>query len=151
MPPSGPFRTECLRPVDITVSAADWGEHEGAAAVLVFEYMAVTLAETGRPTPAGAGELPPVLQGAGYHTYSVIIDRTSPADEQIPAAPGCRSAAAARLSRRRFDDWITTTTVSRDAARRLGDRGNEGIALGNLGIALAQVRRFEEAIRGLVV
>ena len=36
--------------------------------------------------------------------------------------------------------------ISRDAARRLGDRGNEAAALGNLGIALREMRRFEEAI-----
>jgi tetratricopeptide (TPR) repeat protein len=48
--------------------------------------------------------------------------------------------------RRRFDDWIATTTVSLDAARRLGDRRGEAAALTNLGVALAGVRRFEEAI-----
>jgi ribosomal protein S18 acetylase RimI-like enzyme len=34
----------------------------GDAAALVFEYMAATQAETGRPVPASAGELPAVLQ-----------------------------------------------------------------------------------------
>jgi tetratricopeptide (TPR) repeat protein len=48
--------------------------------------------------------------------------------------------------RRYFDDWLATTTISRDAARRLGDRRNEAGALGNLGIALRQVRRLNEAI-----
>jgi tetratricopeptide (TPR) repeat protein len=48
--------------------------------------------------------------------------------------------------RRRFDDLISTLTVSREAARRLGDRGNEIAALGNLGTALVEARRFEEAI-----
>jgi tetratricopeptide (TPR) repeat protein len=48
--------------------------------------------------------------------------------------------------RRRFDDWIAITAISLDAARRLGDRSNEGSALGNLGNALQQARRFEEAI-----
>jgi hypothetical protein len=38
--------------MDITVCAADLGEPEGAAAALVFEYMAATLAETGRPPPS---------------------------------------------------------------------------------------------------
>ena len=36
--------------------------------------------------------------------------------------------------------------ISRDAARRLGDAGNEAAALDNLGVALRRVRRFEEAI-----
>jgi GNAT superfamily N-acetyltransferase len=35
---------------------------DGAAVALVFEYMAATQAETGRPVPAGIGELPAVLQ-----------------------------------------------------------------------------------------
>ena len=34
----------------------------GDATALVFEYMAATQAETGRPVPGGIGELPPVLQ-----------------------------------------------------------------------------------------
>ena len=36
--------------------------------------------------------------------------------------------------------------VSRDAARRLHDRGNEEAALNNLGLALREVGRVEEAI-----
>ncbi len=48
--------------------------------------------------------------------------------------------------RRRFDDWLVSLVVGRDAARRLGDRSNEARALTNLGVALAEVRRFEEAI-----
>ena len=47
---------------------------------------------------------------------------------------------------RHFDDLLSTTMVSRDAARRLHDRQGEGTALGNLGNALVEVRRFEEAI-----
>jgi len=49
-----------------------------------------------------------------------------------------------------FDDWIFTLMVSRDAARRLGDRGNETRALGNLGTALwgrAGLRRRSRHIR----
>ena len=48
--------------------------------------------------------------------------------------------------RRRFDDRLITADVSLAAARRLGDRTNEAAALGNLGDALRQVGRFEEAI-----
>jgi tetratricopeptide (TPR) repeat protein len=47
--------------------------------------------------------------------------------------------------RRRFDDAIATITVSLGAARRLGD-SRECDALNNLGLALQNVRRFEEAI-----
>ncbi len=57
--------------------------------------------------------------------------------------------AAYFVWRRRFDDSLATTKVSRDAARRLGDRGNEATALTFLGVALRQVRRFDDAITAL--
>jgi tetratricopeptide (TPR) repeat protein len=47
--------------------------------------------------------------------------------------------------RRRFDDSLSTTVVSRDAAR-LGDRAGEATALNNIGLALRNLRRFTEAI-----
>jgi tetratricopeptide (TPR) repeat protein len=71
------------------------------------------------------------------------------------AADTGRDEAALRLPlllaeyfdwRRRFDDWIATTIISLNAARRLGDRRREGDALTILGLALREVRRFEEAI-----
>jgi tetratricopeptide (TPR) repeat protein len=73
---------------------------------------------------------------------------------QMAAGTG-RDRAALRLPlllaeyflwRRRFDDWIAVTTISLDTARRLGERRGEADALGNLGLALQEVRRFEEAI-----
>jgi tetratricopeptide (TPR) repeat protein len=48
--------------------------------------------------------------------------------------------------RRQFDDLIAILRISRDAAHRQSSRVNEGTALNNLGGALVQVRRFEEAI-----
>ena len=48
--------------------------------------------------------------------------------------------------RRRFDDWIAVLPISRDAAHRQGNRIKEGAALNNLGVALVEVRRFEEAV-----
>ena len=48
--------------------------------------------------------------------------------------------------RRRFDDWLVISRASVNAARRLGDRPREGIALNNLGAVLREVRRFDEAI-----
>jgi len=48
--------------------------------------------------------------------------------------------------RRRFDDWLVTSRISLNAARRLGDRQREGVALNNLGATLREMRRFEEAI-----
>jgi tetratricopeptide (TPR) repeat protein len=48
--------------------------------------------------------------------------------------------------RRRFDDRLSTAGVSRDAARRLGDRAGEATALNNIGLALRNLRRFTEAV-----
>jgi tetratricopeptide (TPR) repeat protein len=48
--------------------------------------------------------------------------------------------------RRRFDDWLTVMVISRDVARRLGNRVDEASALTALGIALVELRRFDEAI-----
>jgi tetratricopeptide (TPR) repeat protein len=70
------------------------------------------------------------------------------------AAETGRDQAAMRLPitlteyfgwRRRFDDWIAAATISLDAARRLGDQRGEGDALTILGLALQEVRRFDEA------
>lgn len=51
--------------------------------------------------------------------------------------------------RHHFDDLLSTSEVSLAAARRLGDRANEGAALTNLGVALQEARRFDEAIEAL--
>jgi tetratricopeptide (TPR) repeat protein len=73
---------------------------------------------------------------------------------QMAAGTG-RDQAALRLPlllaeylswRRRFDDWLAVTTISLETARRLGERRGEAAALNNLGNALAEVRRFGEAI-----
>ena len=48
--------------------------------------------------------------------------------------------------RRQFEDLLATTAVSLDIARRLGDRRREGHALNNMGGALQELSRFDEAI-----
>jgi tetratricopeptide (TPR) repeat protein len=48
--------------------------------------------------------------------------------------------------RRRFDDWLITTSVSLQVARQLADQRSEATALTNFGAALLRLRRFEEAI-----
>jgi tetratricopeptide (TPR) repeat protein len=48
--------------------------------------------------------------------------------------------------RRSFDEMLSTTMVSRDAARRVRHRGNEASALVQLGNVLVAMRRFTEAI-----
>jgi hypothetical protein len=45
-----------------TVTSAFPAGRGGDAATLVSEYMTATQAETGRPVPAGIGELPAVLR-----------------------------------------------------------------------------------------
>jgi tetratricopeptide (TPR) repeat protein len=48
--------------------------------------------------------------------------------------------------RQRFDDWISTTMISRDAARHVHDQLNEATALTEIGLALLSSDRSEEAI-----
>ncbi|MFD9414846.1 ATP-binding protein [Streptomyces goshikiensis] len=48
--------------------------------------------------------------------------------------------------RRRFDEWITLSTIARDVGRTSGDRSGEGAALDNLGFALRHLRAFDAAI-----
>lgn len=45
-----------------------------------------------------------------------------------------------------IDDWLAVTKISLDAARRVGDRQCEGHALSNLGSALIEADRYDEAI-----
>jgi hypothetical protein len=47
---------------------------------------------------------------------------------------------------RRFEEAISAHQDAAAICRETGDRHGEGMALGNLGNALAGVRRFEEAI-----
>jgi tetratricopeptide (TPR) repeat protein len=51
--------------------------------------------------------------------------------------------------RNRFDESIIINEISLAIARRLGDRDKEGRVLNNLGLALRESRRFEEAITAL--
>ncbi|QIJ64803.1 tetratricopeptide repeat protein [Streptomyces sp. JB150] len=48
--------------------------------------------------------------------------------------------------RRYFDDWITVSRAAQEAAHRAGNRRREAAALNNLGLALRQAGRAEEAI-----
>jgi tetratricopeptide (TPR) repeat protein len=116
--------------------------------------------DTARAADAHLGALPGMdLPGVftGREDALAWLDSERPglvAAVSVAADTG-RDQAVLRLSsalaeylalRRRFDDWVATTTLSLDAARRLGDRSGEGTALTNLGAALQEVRQFEEAI-----
>jgi tetratricopeptide (TPR) repeat protein len=48
--------------------------------------------------------------------------------------------------RRHFEDWITLAAIALNAARTLHDRVAEASALNDLGVALGETRRFDEAI-----
>ncbi len=50
---------------------------------------------------------------------------------------------------RQYNDLIATMIIGLDAARRLGDRSNEAMALSNLGNALRYEHRFDEAVAAL--
>jgi hypothetical protein len=71
-----------------------------------------------------------------------------------PGRPGRITPHADRLAKRLAEGLDPksvqmTNTVCQDAAaiyRETGDRHREGMALGNLGPALAEIRRFDEAI-----
>ena len=102
----------------------------------------------GMPTPAGFAGRAEALAWLDAERPSLI------AAVPLAAATG-RDQIALRLPlylseylswRRRFDDWLTILAISRDTARRLGNRMGEAIALNNSGLALDQVRRFDEAI-----
>ncbi|MFI8530005.1 tetratricopeptide repeat protein [Streptomyces aquilus] len=49
--------------------------------------------------------------------------------------------------RRYFDDWIAVAEARREAAGRTGDRLNEAGAWNNLGVALREAGRVEEAVQ----
>ncbi|MBX9361798.1 tetratricopeptide repeat protein [Streptomyces sp. WAC04114] len=68
--------------------------------------------------------------------------------------PGTGIALASSLAqfldyRRSFNDWITVTTSALAVCRELGSRSGEGAMLNNLGIALREAGRAEEAIEVL--
>ncbi|MCX4391351.1 tetratricopeptide repeat protein [Micromonospora peucetia] len=48
--------------------------------------------------------------------------------------------------RRHITDWITVATAARDILHQIGDHRGEGQAWNNLGLALTEMRRFDEAI-----
>ena len=54
-----------------------------------------------------------------------------------------------KVSQPSIDDLLATLALSLSTARDAGDRQGEGIALGNLGVLLQDVRRFEDAINAL--
>jgi tetratricopeptide (TPR) repeat protein len=75
---------------------------------------------------------------------AVDMAAASGRDRMALALPGF--LAEYLLWRRRFDGFLAITTVGLSAARRLGDRHAEGMALDNQGLALRLTQRIEDAI-----
>jgi hypothetical protein len=78
----------------VTVTSAFPASRGGDAAALVFEYMAATQAENGRPVPAGIDELPAVLR----HECSSLQDVYRPPGVFLIADLAGQPAGCAGLS-----------------------------------------------------
>jgi tetratricopeptide (TPR) repeat protein len=137
---------------------ADTDERERARDRLLDHYVRTTEAADdqvrGRPRAAGPERFTSRASARAW----LDAERASLMAAVHMAASAGRDHAAMSLPllmaqylawRRQFDDLLTVTTVSLDAARRLGDRGGEGDALSNLGIALHGLRRSGEAVTAL--
>ncbi|SOD83603.1 tetratricopeptide repeat protein [Streptomyces sp. Ag109_G2-15] len=71
------------------------------------------------------------------------------AREERYAAAAVRLAASMTLYlywRRYFDDWLTTSHAAQGAAHDIGDHRSEAFSWNNLGYALREIGRVEEAI-----
>ena len=102
----------------------------------------------GAPVPAGFTDRADALTWLDAERPSLVAAVTMAADigrDQV-AMTLPLDLSEYLLWRRRFDDWLAILMISRDVARRQGERRNEAAALSNLGVALRNVRRFEEAI-----
>jgi tetratricopeptide (TPR) repeat protein len=137
---------------------ADTDERDRARDRLLDHYMRMTEAADdqvrGRPWVAGPERFTSRASALAW----LDAERASLIAAVDMAADAGRDHAAMSLPmlmaqylawRRRFDDLLTVTTVSLNAARRLDDRGGQADALSNLGIALHGLGRFGEAVTAL--
>jgi tetratricopeptide (TPR) repeat protein len=83
-----------------------------------------------------------------YERASLVAAVTMAADAgQGEIAQELADSLAEYLNgQRRFGDWLAVTTTRLDVTLRDGDRPSYAVALNNRGLALYQVREFEEAI-----
>jgi len=134
---------------------ADGDGREQARDRLLRYYLDTTDAADAHLRALPGTPVPAVFTGRDHALEWFDAERPSLIAAVTMAASTGRDQIAMRLPlnlnqylswRRRFDDWLSTTMVSRDAARRLHDRDAEAAALTSLGVALWEVRRFEEAI-----
>ena len=137
------------------VPDGDAGEREQAVARLLAWYLRRADAADDHLRALADSSTPPEFTGRGDALAWLDAERPSLVAAVTMAAATGRHQEAMALPlclgeylawRRRFDDWLAVLAVSRDSARQLNDKGNEAAALNNLGLALREVRRFEEAI-----
>jgi tetratricopeptide (TPR) repeat protein len=133
-------------------------ERERGLARLLDYYLATARAASGHLDPQDA--LPADIRFSSRSQALKWLDLEYPNLIAAERAAGLHGyAAVARdlplalwkflMFRRHFNDWITLASAARDAARHLGDRHGEAMALNALGIAFHGTRRFEDAIAAL--
>jgi tetratricopeptide (TPR) repeat protein len=137
------------------VSGAATGEQERATDRLLAWYLrhasaadAHLRALPGKPVPAeftGRGDALAWLDAQRPNLIATVVLVAGTERDQVAVL--LPPVLGQYLSqRRRFDDWLTVLAICRDTAHSRGCRGNEAVALTQLGVALRKVRRFEEAI-----
>jgi tetratricopeptide (TPR) repeat protein len=134
---------------------ADPEEHAQAGERLLDYYLATADAANEHMTALPGQPVPKAFAGRGDALAWFDANRENLVGAVHQAVDGRNLDIAMRLPvalaeyfswRRLFPEWIETQTVAVDAARTLNDRFGEGITLNNLGIALLETRRFQEAI-----
>jgi tetratricopeptide (TPR) repeat protein len=139
---------------DLLKTAAE-GEQLQARERLLEYYLATTNAAddhlrvlTGRVAPDRFGGRAQALEWLDANRANLVAAVALAADHDRPdIALNLPLCLAEFFSwRRLFDDWIETSAIARHAARTRSDRSSEGMALNNLGVALRQASRFDEAI-----
>jgi tetratricopeptide (TPR) repeat protein len=116
-------------------------------------YVAISADAVRRVRTLGRAKEPSVFAGSGEALTWLDVERPNLAAVLRMAAATGRESVVLRLrstlvevSQPSSDDLLATLALFLATARDLGDRQGEGIALGNLGVLLQDVRRFEEAI-----
>jgi tetratricopeptide (TPR) repeat protein len=131
------------------------GEREEAFARLLAWYLRYSQAANAHLRALAGASVPGEFAGRDDALGWLDAERPGLIAAVAVAAAVGRTREAMRLPlglseylawRRRFDDMLAVLAVSRDSARQVSDKGNEATALTCLGVALRNVRRFEEAI-----
>ena len=134
---------------------ADADNREQARDRLLGYYLDMAIAAEGQLMPQPVLSTSQKFTGREDALGWLDAERSSLVAAVTMAADTGRDQVAMRLPlvlpeymiwRRRYDDWIAITRISVDAATRLGDRPNEGVARNDLGLALRNVHRLDEAV-----